>query len=101
MKSLLLSLLLTGALSIGASEAPLQNNPDLDMQLDADLIFQKMVKVYDYDGRLVRELLLSDVTDNQISLVDHMILEESDYAFDFQGDYYYFGDSDNIRAIVN
>ena len=101
MKSLLLLMTLTVSAVAVTAEAPMQNNQGLSMQLDTDLVFQKMVKIYDYQGSLVREIPLTEVVNNEISIMDHMILEESDFAFDYQGDYYYFGDSENIQAIVN
>lgn len=101
MKSLLLLMTLTVSAIAGSAESSGQANQGLSMQLDTDLVFEKMVKVYDYEGSLVREIPLTKVANNEISVVDHMILEESDFAFDYQGDYYYFGDSEYIQAIVN
>ncbi|WP_424962927.1 hypothetical protein [Ekhidna sp.] len=100
MKSLLLLLLLSASSMLGASEAPLQANQGLRMQLETDLVFQKMVKVYSYEGSLIREFPLNDVANNEISIADHLILEESDFAFDHQGDYYYFGDT-KVEALIN
>ena len=73
----------------------------LEMQLENDIVFQKMVRIYDYDGALIKEFPLDDVVNNKISLMDHMILEESDFAFDHLGDYYYLGDSENLQAVIN
>ncbi|MEQ9468840.1 MAG: hypothetical protein RLN88_15630 [Ekhidna sp.] len=101
MKSLLFLMTLSASLFIGIAEAPIQTHQDLNMQLESDMVFQKMVKIYDYQGSLVREIPLDDVANNKISVMDHMILEESDFAFDYHGDYYYFGDSENIQAVVN
>ena len=101
MKSLLLLMTLSATLLIVAAKAPMQTNHGLNMQIDSDMVFQKMVKVYNYEGSLVREIPLDDVANNKISVLDHMILEDSDFAFDYQGDYYYFGDSENIQAVVN
>lgn len=70
-----------------------ENNENLKIQLDSDLVFQKMVKVYNYEGALICEFTLDDVANNKISILDHLILEQSDFAFDYQGDYYYFGSS--------
>ncbi|WP_462253139.1 hypothetical protein [Ekhidna sp.] len=101
MKSLLLLLALTVSAFAGTAEAPAHANQGLYMQLDAELVFEKMVKIYNYEGDLVREIPLNKVANNEISVLDNMILEESDFAFDFQGDYYYFGDSEYIEAVVN
>lgn len=101
MKSLLLLMALAVSTIAGSAETTGQANQGLSMQLDTDLVFEKMVKVYDYNGSLVREIPLTKVANNEISVLDNMILEESDFAFDYQGDYYYFGDSEYIQAIVN
>jgi hypothetical protein len=93
MKSLLLLTLLGISITLGASETQMQANQGLRMQLETDLVFQKMVKIYSYDGSLIREFPLNDVANNEISVADHILLEESDFAFDYFGDYYYFGDS--------
>ena len=100
MKSLLLLLTLSASTMLGASETPMQSNQGLRMQLETDLVFQKMVKVYSYEGSLIREFPLNDVANNEISVADHLILEESDFAFDYQGDYYYFGSS-KVESLIN
>ncbi|MEP0986204.1 hypothetical protein [Ekhidna sp.] len=101
MKSLLFVALLSFSAFAVTAEAPMQTNQGLSMQLESDLVFEKMVMIYDYSGSLIREIPLNDVANNTIDVVDHMILEESDFAFDYQGNYYYFGDSKNIPRIVN
>ncbi|MEP1034433.1 hypothetical protein [Ekhidna sp.] len=101
MKSLLLLIALAVSTIAGSAEVSEQANQGLRMQLDTDLVFEKMVKVYNYEGSLVIEIPLTDVAKNDVSVIDNMILEESDFAFDYQGDYYYFGDSEYIQAIVN
>ncbi len=101
MKSLLLLMALTVSAFAGTAEATKHANQGLYMQLDTELVFEKMVKIYNYDGELVREIPVTKVANNEISVVETMILEESDFAFDYQGDYYYFGDSEYIEAIVN
>lgn len=101
MKSLLLILALSATAFVSTAEAPQHIDRGLNMQLDTDLVFQQMVRIYSYKGELVREFPVSAVTNNQISVMDHMILEDSDFAFNDRGDYYYFGDSENIQAIVN
>ncbi len=69
-----------------------QDNRGLEIPLDNDLVFQKKVMIYDYEGSLIREFLLEDVINHKISLTDHMVMEESNFAFDHLGDYYYLGD---------
>ncbi len=101
MKSLLLLMALAVSTIAGSAELSERADLGLRMQLDTDLVFEKMVKIYNYDGALVREFPVSKVANNEISVVDNMILEESDFAFDFQGDYYYFADSEYIEAFVN
>ena len=91
MKSFLSILLLSfSAVSLTAEEAS-YNNQELDIQLASDPILQKSVKILGYDGALVREFALNDVANNKISVLDNLILDQSDFAFDYQGDYYYFG----------
>lgn len=101
MKSLLLLVALFTSALAGSNAAPLYANQGLSMQLETDLVFEKMVKIYNYDGSLVKEIPLTKVVNNEITIIEHMILEDSDFAFDHQGDYYYFGDSDYIQALVN
>lgn len=101
MKSLLLLLALAVSSIAGSAKTSEQANQGLSMQLETDLVFEKMVKIYNYEGSLVREIPLTKVANNEVSAIDNMILEESDFAFDYQGDYYYFGDSEYIEAIVN
>ena len=100
MKSLLLLLMLSGSIILGAADTSMQSNQGLRMQVDPDLVFQKMVKVYSYDGSLIKEFPLNDVANNDISVADHLILEQSDFAFDHRGDYYYFGDA-GVEALIN
>ena len=66
----------------------------LEMQINTEMDFPEMVKIYDYQGNLVQELLLSEVVNNEISISDYMMLEDSDYAFNYLGDYYYFTGKD-------
>ena len=101
MKSLLLLTALVVSAFAGSNAAIPHADQGLSMQLDTEIVFEKMVKIYDYDGSLIKEIPLTRVTNNEISVVEHMILEDSDFAFDYQGDYYYFGDSDYIQAMVN
>ncbi|MEO1254094.1 MAG: hypothetical protein AAFY41_04280 [Bacteroidota bacterium] len=102
MKSLILLTTLATALIIpGVADSSSRENSELDMQLENDLVFQKMVRIYNYEGSLIREFPLDDVVNDKISILDHMIMEESDFAFDHLGDYYYLGDSENIEAAIN
>lgn len=68
--------------------APSDNQ--LEMQVDLELQFEKKVKVFDYDGNLLSEHLASEVINNEISVVDYCHLRDSDFAFDYLGDHYYF-----------
>ncbi len=102
MKSLVLLIMLAFSLTIpSVADSSIRDNQGLEMQLENDLVFQKMVRIYNYDGSLIREFPLDDVVNNKISVMDHMIMEESDFAFDHLGDYYYLGDSENIQAVIN
>ncbi|WP_425389974.1 hypothetical protein [Ekhidna sp.] len=101
MKSLLLLLMLSASVLLGSAEATMHDNQGLNMQIDSDLVFQQMVKIYTYDGELVKELSLNDVANNKISVIDHIVLQESDFAFDHQGDYYYFRDTKDAPEILN
>lgn len=88
---LILSFIAVSAIG-GTSQRNLPGSQDLDMQLSAEIEFQEKVKIYDYDGELLSEYLLEDVVNNDITLSDHFTLEESDYAFNYLGDYYYFSE---------
>ncbi|WP_420316901.1 hypothetical protein [Ekhidna sp.] len=101
MKSLLLLLMLSASGILGTAEATMRDNQGLNMQIDADLEFQQMVKIYSYEGELVKEFPLNDVANNKISVIDHIVLEESDFAFDHQGDYYYFRDAEGLPEMLN
>ena len=88
---LILSFLAVSAIGGTSQQSPLRNQ-DLDMQLSAEFEFKEKVKIFDYDGELLNEYLLEDVVNNDITLSDHFALEESDFAFDYLGDYYYFNE---------
>lgn len=92
MKSLFLLMLMGLSSMAGLSQANMRGNQGLDMHLDTELVFEEMVKVYDYEGNLLKEFQLADVVNNKISLHDHFLLEQSDFAFDYLGDYYYFSE---------
>ena len=100
MKSLLLLLMLSLSILIGESEAPPSADQGVSMQMETETVFQRMVKIYSYDGSLIREFTLQDVANDDITLADHMILEASDFAFDHLGDYYYFGDA-SLESLIN
>jgi hypothetical protein len=89
MKSLLILSMLFGALFMGFPISE-QLNPDLAMQLHPEEVFEEKVKIYDYSGNLLKEFNVSEVATNQITVSDYMLLDASDFAFDYMGDYYYF-----------
>jgi len=99
MKSLLIMLMLSASVLLGEASDQLQAKQVMALQLESDIEFQKMVKVYSYEGALIREIPLNDVANNQLTVSDHMILEGSDFAFDLQGDYYYFNDEETASMI--
>ena len=92
MKSILLLSLMAVSAIAGTSKDNLPRNLELDMQLASQMDFQEKVKIYDYNGNLLNEYLLTDVVNNDITVLDHFALEQSDFAFDFLGDYYYFSE---------
>ena len=85
------------------AESPTLNvseNQALEMQILQDLKFQEMVKVYDYEGNLLKEMTLNQVANNEITAADFSLLDVSDYAFSFCGDYYYF-QNEKYATVVN
>lgn len=100
MKSLFLFTLFSVSAMFGSAESTMQHNQGLLMQLDSEEIFQQMVRIYAYDGELLKEFTLTDVVNNNLSNADHMTLQESDFAFHQAGDYYYFGD-DVANGMIN
>lgn len=76
------------AASTGLSEA----DQGIEMQLSSEIQFEEKVKIFDYEGNLLKEYLLTDVVNNNISITDHFTLKESHFAFDYLGDYYYFSE---------
>lgn len=92
MKSLFLLTLLGISLLAESPNANTHGNQGLDMQLNSEIVFEEMVKVYNYEGELVREFQLSKVVNNEISLEDNLLMDQSDFAFNYLGDYYYFSD---------
>ena len=100
MKSILLLLMTASAFLFDATDLPL-NNQGLQMQIESDIVFEKKVIIYGYDGELLKEFSLNDVANNELSVADHISLEASDFAFDFNGDYYYFGDQKELAVAIN
>jgi len=98
MKSLLLLLMLGTSFLTGTEEGSHNTNQGLEIQLKTDLVFQHMVRIYSYEGDLIRELTVEDVANNDISVADYLILQDSDFAFDHRGDYYYFRESGDISG---
>lgn len=89
-----LLLLLTFMVASAFAESPQTKSTDLglEMQLSTEIEFVEKVKVYTYSGKLIKEFPLTNVVNNDISVSDHVLVEQSDYAFDFLGDYYYFSE---------
>jgi len=63
---------------------------ELEIQLATEIQFEEKVKIFDYDGNLLEEYALTDVANNAISSAEYYALQESHYAFNYLGDYYYF-----------
>ena len=64
----------------------------IEMQLASEIKFEEKVKIFDYDGNLLEEYALADVVNDELSSSDYYTLQESDYAFSYLGDYYYFSE---------
>lgn len=92
MKTMFALLLITVTAMNDAPQKKQIENQDLELQLSAEMVFEEKVKVYDYDGNLVEEALISDVANNTLSSSQSFSIEESDFAFSYLGDYYYFSD---------
>lgn len=92
MKSLLLLMLMGMSAFAFSPKADMHDSQGLDMLLELEIEYEEMVRVYDYQGNLVKEFKLASVVNNEISLNDHFLLEQSDFAFDYLGDYYYFSE---------
>lgn len=89
MKTILTTAFLAVAMLFGIP-IPFQGDQvKLEMQLSADEVFANKVKIFDYEGNLLKELRVDDVADHEISISDYLILESSGYAFTYQGDYYF------------
>ena len=68
---------------------PERSSQNVEMMLLADEALQSQVKIFDYNGNLLNEMNTKDVSNNDISIKDYFLLESSDYAFQYLGDYYY------------
>lgn len=62
---------------------------ELEMQLKSDEMLQDKVKIFDFEGNLLKEMMAEDVAQNEITVSDFILLESSDFAFSYSGDYYY------------
>lgn len=89
MKSLLILAFLAISL-IAASSFSTSSEQGIEMLLSSEIQFEEKVKVFDYDGNLLKEYVLSDVANDELSATDYFALQQSDFAFDYLGDYYYF-----------
>ncbi len=89
MKTILTLSVLFGAFFIGTTNEE-SGNPELEMNLLMEEVFEERVIVYDYSGNLLKELKVEDIATNEISVTDHFFLDKSDFAFEHMGDYYYF-----------
>lgn len=99
MKTMFALLLITVSAMNDAPQKKGIENQDLELLLSAEMIFEEKVKVYDYEGNLVQEVLISDVANNTLSSSEFFSIEESDYAFSYLGDYYYFSDEVKVGEI--
>ena len=81
----------TAMLSVNPIETG-ETQAKMEMLLFEDEVFQNKVKIFDYSGNSVQELSTVDVAENEISIAEYLILESSDFAFEYLGDYYYFRD---------
>jgi len=90
MKSFLLLALLGMAVVAESPQANENPNQGLEAQIETELVFNEMVHVFDYEGNLMREFYMSEVANGDITVTDHILLEKSDYAFNYLGDHYYF-----------
>ncbi len=92
MKTLLTGIFMaTAMLTVNPPESG-ETQAKMEMLLFEDEVFQEKVKIFDYSGNPVQELKAKDVAENEISIAEFLVLESSDYAFEYLGDYYYFRD---------
>lgn len=89
MKTITIGAVIVVAMLLGIP-IPFQSNQEqVEMQILAEDALKSKVKVYDYDGNLLKEMNADDVANDEISVADHFILESSGFAFQYLGDYYY------------
>lgn len=91
MKTLLTGSVLATLLS-GAPTLQIGDVPPLEMQLQVDEVLSEKVRVFDYHGNLLQEMKVEDVANDDISISEYFILENSHFAFDYLGDHYYLKD---------
>ncbi len=92
MKTLLVSFLIAVSSLSGQFLIPQQDANLPELNLDGENILQNVVKIFDYRGNLIKEMNVSDVNQDEISISDYLILESSHFAFSYLGDYYYLRD---------
>ncbi len=92
MKTLIITTMAVMLLLCGAAMIEGGISQGLEVQVSGEEVLQDKVKIYDYAGNLIRELSLREVSNGDIAVVDHILLESSHYAFSYLGDYYYFRD---------
>ena len=100
MKSLLVLSFITLSAFIDSPEMTFSNSQGIEMQLSSETVFQEKVKIFDYNGALLKEYELTDVVNGEITTSDQFTLKESDFAFSYLGDYYYFSEAKG-ELVVN
>ena len=90
MKTPLIACFLSLVMLSGNAVTQERREVNLQAELRAEEVLEDKVRVFDYSGNLITELNADDIAQNEISLSDYLILEDSDFAFDYLGDYYYF-----------
>ncbi len=89
MKTITTGVLIVVAVLLGIP-IPFQDSQEqVEMQVLSEDVLKSKVKVYDYDGNLLKEMDADDVANNEITVSDYFILESSGFAFKHLGDYYY------------
>ena len=51
--------------------------------------FESKVKIFDVSGNLVKEILKSDIEDNNLESAEYKIVAQSAFMFDYLGDSYF------------
>ncbi len=92
MKILLTSFLIAIGMHAGTSLLNGTDQEELEMMVLAEEALKDKVKIYDYQGSLITEFKAEDVANNDITVSNYLILNSSDYAFTYLGDYYYLRD---------